>query len=728
MKKTLIAFLMFAIITPAFATISGTVLDAETKEALSYASIQKANDTRIGTITDENGEYTIGTISPQDQIIVRYIGYKPKTISATAEPQIIELEPDTTLPEVNVKPDNTTLENTPCTIIDEETQTHISGAYHEYDGRFACKPDTCVGPAYKTTGKFFNGTCLIDEIDQQCSIVQCVPVCECGYKLNQNQTQCVKSECEITPDEHAVTKEWACPKKLPSFCQITKCQDGYGLNEKDNKCVDIKTLQDNANAARENERSLQHRINDAVGIGGVGIGGMMIGGALAERSADDAAESDMTAYIKTFRCEYGNGQSVTGGKTNVEIPGGNELIDLYARYATLANDLKLRKESLGIKPGIESEVIIDKATSGLYDDVGTGVVGGGYASIARAIMNPTGADAQMWAAQRAATTSKLNTGIGIAATAAALTLANTLKDALKEPAAELQQAIKEIPPKQCSVFKGTTNDGNVNTPCKCKNGDERFFPDGGGCVPCPNGLKYDEHNDCVCENPDFAKNTNGKCVQINQNKCKLSGAITMNSDGTCDCSSDAVEQGNGTCKRCDYGKENNQCKPKPKKPEPGTQIINMNLDADALFKSGQFDLQEQASIKVSDFAAKAALGANVRNIKLDDTNNYCLIIIGHTDRKPYANDPTNEKNKRLSEDRANAVKDVLKEYFAEDAIRTYGVADRDCDQTNYPQSNDPKCRKVEMIMLAGACKNDTDYSLPENRANASLIRETPTIQ
>ena len=101
---------------------------------------------------------------------------------------------------------------------------------------------------------------------------------------------------------------------------------------------------------------------------------------------------------------------MTGGQTNVELPGGNDMIALYTQYAQLANDLKLRKEMLGLSPGIETSVVIDKVDTGLYDNAGVGIVGGGYASIARAIMNPDGDDAKMWAAQRAKTESKLKTG------------------------------------------------------------------------------------------------------------------------------------------------------------------------------------------------------------------------------------------------------------------------------------------------------------------------------
>ena len=167
-------------------------------------------------------------------------------------------------------------------------------------------------------------------------------------------------------------------------------------------------------AALEKEQSLPNRMLGAVSIGATGIGGMMTASALAEHRADAAAEQAMTAYLETITCEYGDGKRVKGGETNIELPGGNDMIALYTEYATLANDLKVRKDLLGLAPGIESEVVVDKADTGLYDSVGVGITGGAYASIARAIMNPDGEDAKMWAEQKAQTEQNLKIGTGVA--------------------------------------------------------------------------------------------------------------------------------------------------------------------------------------------------------------------------------------------------------------------------------------------------------------------------
>ncbi len=156
-------------------------------------------------------------------------------------------------------------------------------------------------------------------------------------------------------------------------------------------------------------------------MGATGIGGAMLLSGMSETKSDDEAERAMKAYLSTFTCKYGN-ESVPGGTMNVEIPGGNELIQMYAEYVALANDLKVRKEALGMAPGIESEAILDSATSGLYDDVSTGKTQGAYASLARALSDPNSEDAKIWAAQREESAEKKETGAITAGAGAGVSL------------------------------------------------------------------------------------------------------------------------------------------------------------------------------------------------------------------------------------------------------------------------------------------------------------------
>jgi hypothetical protein len=121
----------------------------------------------------------------------------------------------------------------------------------------------------------------------------------------------------------------------------------------------------------------------------------MLAMGLSEQRADKQAEDQMRAYVSTFKCNYGN-TNVAYGTTPTELPMSTELYNLYAEYVALANDLKMRKESLGLRAGIESEAILDSATTGLYDDVSSGRSAGMYTSLARAILDPEGEDAKKW--------------------------------------------------------------------------------------------------------------------------------------------------------------------------------------------------------------------------------------------------------------------------------------------------------------------------------------------
>ncbi len=172
----------------------------------------------------------------------------------------------------------------------------------------------------------------------------------------------------------------------------------------------VSELQQKYDAPRAREQSLSNKILGAAAIGAAGIGGMQLFSGMAEQQADADAERDMRAYLATFRCEYAPGKQIKGGETGIELPGANDLAPMYAQYVALAADLKERKENMDMMPGIESEVIIDKAKSGMYDDVGVGITGGAYTSISRALKDPTGTDAAAWNAQKSDAKSKTKTG------------------------------------------------------------------------------------------------------------------------------------------------------------------------------------------------------------------------------------------------------------------------------------------------------------------------------
>jgi len=180
-------------------------------------------------------------------------------------------------------------------------------------------------------------------------------------------------------------------------------------------------LQDNARAMRENEQSFENRALGAIGAATVGLGGMQLAQGLAEQAADAKAEADMTAYMATMKCEYGGGQNAILGNEEITLPGGNELLEYYTEYKTLADNLKATKAALGMRPGIESEVLYDRAQSGLYQYDNTGITGGQYSSLFRANMgnenDQAGIDAEKEKSDKRVKIGATVAAVGIVATA-----------------------------------------------------------------------------------------------------------------------------------------------------------------------------------------------------------------------------------------------------------------------------------------------------------------------
>ena len=131
---------------------------------------------------------------------------------------------------------------------------------------------------------------------------------------------------------------------------------------------------------------------------------------------------------------------------NVELPGGGNLFPLYQEYIKLAADLKEAKEGLGMKPGIESEVVFDKAATGLYDNESLGRLGGTFASLSRALLDESSRDASEIAKQQADTEQRKT--IGMVATGAGVVggvVGNMVvnKNAPKERSAEITRQYED---------------------------------------------------------------------------------------------------------------------------------------------------------------------------------------------------------------------------------------------------------------------------------------------
>lgn len=275
--------------------------------------------------------------------------------------------------------------------------------------------------------------------------------CKGGFEPSNGKCVAISGNCDPMP-ENAISahREWDNTSNA-EVCIVDSCKDNYTpssdkkscvstLSEEDSKAK-IAELQENADAMKAKEQSTANKLLGGAAIGAMGIGGMQLASAAAEQKADAAAEADMAAYIATFKCDYGQGMNIKGGEANITLPGANVLLPLYNEYTTLAADLKTRKEALEMAPGIESEVILDAATSGLYDNESIGI-DGAYTSLSRALMDENSADAAAWAAQKSETASQLKTG-AIVAGAGALVgivgniLINDVADKRKESSDEI---------------------------------------------------------------------------------------------------------------------------------------------------------------------------------------------------------------------------------------------------------------------------------------------------
>lgn len=403
------------------------------------------------------------------------------------------------------------------------------------------------------------------QLDESNNLVCKISACENNrYQYDTASNKCIDQQGEpCTPENTSHVKEakYTYDASTDTLrCEIKKCDSSdYTPNDAKNQCVQspdkmsyakpqlskedaqkqIDELRENADAMREREQSLANKTIGAAAIGATGIGGMQLASALAEQRADDAAERDMTAYLATFRCDYGAGRNISGGEVNIQLPGANTLLPLYNEYTTLAADLKTRKTALGMTPGLESEVILDAATSGLYDNESLGKTDGAYTSLARALSDPNSADAAEWAAQRADTQQQLKTG-AITAGAGALVgivgnvLTNYVGDQPREQSAEIRakydakrtllsknlsstqeesmrEAITNAPP----VEEGKEQD---NTPATSNSNVDNLFQTTvsewqSACTQ--QGGTWDAENiDCDCPGNAWWNLLDGKCIEI----------------------------------------------------------------------------------------------------------------------------------------------------------------------------------------------------------------------
>lgn len=454
----------------------------------------------------------------------------------------------------------------------------------------------------------------------------------------------------------------------------------------------IAELRKNLQKTKDVETSDANKLISASGMGVTGAGAMMAASALAEQNADADAELDMTAYLATFTCDYGIGRNIRGGETNVELPGGNNLISLRQNYISLATDLRERKTVLNMAPGIESEEIYDSATGGLYDNASVGKTSGAFTSLARALTDETSADAIAWVSQKEETAEKLKSGLVTAGIGAAGSLTANLiwnrnsynenSDAINaEYDAQLAKILQEFEERVNNLTPSTTkcpdNVTGIYPNCKCNDiiNEGYFNPKTSKCEKCP-GDTIIQDGECRCPaDKPFLNQNDNKCYANRQKcepNCTPSTPHIKIDPNTCNC----------TCiDGYDYDNNDKTCKCESPKSEidglcyetPSLTNTTVVLDDKVLFEIGKSDLTD---------AAKQAIKNFLTNLTKANYTACSFDIKGYSD--PIGSEKSNEK---LSQKRAEAVKSYIEEQnLTISPINATGLGEKKCycDTTKIP--------------------------------------------
>lgn len=665
MKKILYIIFSTLIVIPALAEDTGSSKITVNFVDNTGTPIKDTTVTLNGTKykTNRNGAITLdNTIENENSIEIKIDGFETNSISQNISQDLsfimTRCKSDSTKPECNCDP-----------MPDNATKAH-----REY------KEDTK------------QEVCIIDE-------------CNDGYTISPDQLSCI----ELTLSEEDSNKTPEEQQENAGTTQGTEKSTEPILSEEDSN-KKIEELQENADAMKEKEQSDANKLLGAASIGAMGIGGMQALSALSEQRADEDAELDMSAYLATFRCDFGQGRNIQGGQTGIVLPGGNQLFSLYNEYKTLAADLKTRKEALGLTPGIESETILDKANTGLYDDIGSGRSDGAYTSLATALSNPNSADAAEWAAQREDTATQLQrglitVGVGAAASIIGNLAINENKKAAQEssdeiiakfePLKTLENAIKALPNQEANA-KCPEGSTGTHPDCECTNDKQIYNSNANSCDTCPgakiaidnkcqypNGTVPGDNDTCTdttatsqCDTTDpniYVDQQTGKCTCIN-------GYIPTEDGKNCEC---PASQG--------YTIDTNRnCIKKSITANIATaqQEQTAILPAKNLFDLNSSNLTQKAKSAITEF---------VSNVESDLSNNkaYCINVTGHTDKTG-----TDAINNPLSQKRAEAVKNALvNSGIPTGNIKASGVGSTACDK----EGNQPECRKVEIEFTLSAC-------------------------
>lgn len=573
-----------------------------------------------------------------------------------------------------------------------------------------CNDAQIAAITHAKSGELKNGTCHVTE---------CVP----GYEVSDNTCVEISGKCKSLPRKaKSGTRAWDAENQK-EICIVTECESGYSISDDKLSCQSklseadsrarVDELRENAKKMHDKETSTANKLIGAAGIGATGIGTSQALSALSEQRADNRAEDDMRAYLATIKCDYGTGKTVNGGETGIELPGGNELTQYVTQYKTLAADLKVRKTALGMSPGIESETIIDAAETGLYDNAATGKTNGAFTSLSRALSDETSADAQAWAQQKADTASKLKTGAivaGVGAVGSAIAnlavnsgadkqnksdeiLAKYASKYTQELQAVIDNVAQQIEPKKCTDYSGATG---TYPNCQCSATNQYFTVDG-GCITCDGGRVVNkDRTGCECPS-NLPVEKDGQCTAKTPD-CELSG---LKSSEKCKCIDNATADSSNKCVCNDgYTETNGVCIQNQPTPTPLPNAITLNINSDTFFDSGRATVKNEKQLKT-----ELQNKINTQTGLDWDNLTYCVSVTGHTDRTGFRRG-SSMNNQKLSEQRANAVTEILKTVFTKGTpeFKSSGNGSSECMAPTYKRNNE-RCRHVRIVITAGKCDN-----------------------
>lgn len=589
-----------------------------------------------------------------------------------------------------------------------------------------CSDAQVAAIEHATAGELKRGECRATE-------------CENGFEPDGGKCVAISGDCDPMPDDATrAHREWDSATGT-EICIVDECADGFSVSSDKRSCIEptlseedsqkkINELQENADAMHEKEQSTANKLLGGASIGAMGIGGMQTASAIAEKRADEEAERDMAAYIATFRCDFGQGRNIQGGETEIALPGASELSPLYTEFMELAADLKIRKEALGLRAGIESEVIIDSATTGLYDDVSLGKTDGAYTSLYRALTDSDSADAAEWAEQKSDTASQLKTGATLLGVGAVASVAGNLlinRNAPEEKSDEINAKYEPLKKLRDDVSKLPDQESNAKCPsdatgtfpnCVCTNTKNVYNSNTNACEPCPGdktaidgkcqctlGTVPGDNDTCTPAQVDAKCDTSDPHISVDPTTgiCVCTVGWKLTDDGQrCECPAATHEvNAAGFC----------QTK-KTTAPAVNLPIANSTPLGDKIADIiPQGSIQEKIELSTSNlFALNSSTLVPAAQQTIRDfysgvvaqggtKSDYCITVVGHTDHS--GGDAVNIP---LSQKRADAVKTALASAgFTSSNIKSSGQGSTQCPQTGSQYNK--SCRKVTVEFSNTKC-------------------------